>query len=63
VFKYDGYDSVFEFLWVHPGRCVVVLEHNADRIASGFEVSPGVEHAAVDDIGKGGLWIVRDIFL
>ena len=63
MFKYDGDGVVFEALGVHPGCCVVVLEHDGDGSASGFEVSPGVEHAAVDDIGKGGLWVVCDVFL
>lgn len=64
IFQWDGFwevggnarnDLVFEVLWVHEGKRVVVLEHQ-DRVA----LAPDTKHGAVHNVGKRALRIVSN---
>jgi hypothetical protein len=54
----EGDDGVFVAFAVHEGEGVVVLEHDRGDVEA-----PDVEQGGVDDVGKGGLGIVGDVFL
>lgn len=41
----------------------MILEHKVASWELGLKLAPSVEHTGVDDVGKGGLGIVGDVFL